>query len=158
MGRYRKKPVEIEAFRMGIDARPDWFQDKVSTNEIITFVVAENRIEGELTNPFKYNKTGCIITTLEGDMTGDYGDYIIQGVKGEVYPCKPDIFELTYEMVEKTNENDRIEISKSNYELFEKTGLLEENPNKVNIAELMKSEAMQLLRDELEEESNENTK
>jgi hypothetical protein len=97
--KYRKKPVVIEAFRMGIDARPDWFQDKVSTNEIITFVVAERKIEGESTNPFEHNKTGCIITTLEGDMTGDYGDYIIKGVKGEVYPCKPDIFELTYEEV-----------------------------------------------------------
>ncbi len=99
MGKFRKKPVVIEAFRMGIDARPEWFQDKVTANEIITFAVAKPEDDGT-DNPFEFNKTGCIITTLEGDMTGDYGDYIIQGVKGEVYPCKPDIFELTYEAYE----------------------------------------------------------
>ena len=40
---------------------------------------------------------GCIIETLEGAMTANYGDYIIKGVKGEFYPCKPDIFALTYD-------------------------------------------------------------
>ena len=40
-----------------------------------------------------------IIHTLEGDMTADVGDWIITGVKGEQYPCKPDIFEQTYERV-----------------------------------------------------------
>jgi hypothetical protein len=39
------------------------------------------------------------IKTLEGDMTANVGDYIIKGVKGEFYPCKPDIFEQTYEPV-----------------------------------------------------------
>jgi hypothetical protein len=98
MSKFRKKPVVIEAFRMGIDARPDWFQDKVTANEIITFGVL--KIEDDGTgNPFEFHKTGCIITTLEGDMTGEYGDYIIQNVKGEVYPCKPDIFLLTYEAI-----------------------------------------------------------
>jgi hypothetical protein len=47
-----------------------------------------------------------------------------------------------------------IEVEKSIYKLWEETGLLEENPNKVNIAELMESKATQLLRDELEEENN----
>lgn len=41
-----------------------------------------------------------VIHTLEGDMKADIGDYIITGVKGEQYPCKPDIFEQTYEPVE----------------------------------------------------------
>lgn len=41
-----------------------------------------------------------VIHTLEGDMTASPGDYIITGVKGEKYPCKPDIFEKTYELVE----------------------------------------------------------
>lgn len=41
-----------------------------------------------------------VIHTLEGDMKADAGDYIITGVKGEQYPCKPDIFEQTYELVE----------------------------------------------------------
>lgn len=79
--KYRKKPVVIEAFRYYIDPRPDWFQDLVTLNEIITY------------------ETHCNINTLEGTMRGDYGDYIIQGVKGEIYPCKPDIFEMTYEKV-----------------------------------------------------------
>lgn len=96
MARYRKKPVVIEAFRMGIDARPDWFQDKVSDNEIITYRCEDEEDEG----PFSFSKTYCVIKTLEGDMRGEYGDYIIQGVNGEIYPCKPDIFEKTYEFVE----------------------------------------------------------
>lgn len=81
MAQYRKKPVIIEAFKYGIDHRPDWFMDKVSENKIFTYA------------------TYCLINTLEGEMTGSYGDYIIQGVQGEVYPCKPDIFEMTYELV-----------------------------------------------------------
>ncbi|KEH89135.1 sugar ABC transporter substrate-binding protein [Clostridium novyi A str. BKT29909] len=41
-----------------------------------------------------------IIHTLEGDMKANVGDWIIKGVKGELYPCKPDIFEKTYESIE----------------------------------------------------------
>lgn len=93
MKTHRKKPVEIEAFRMGIDTRPDWFQDKVSANEITTHAIYDREDE----TPFHHKPTYCIINTLEGKMKGDYGDYIIQGIKGEVYACKPDIFELTYE-------------------------------------------------------------
>ena len=44
--------------------------------------------------------TEMIIHTLEGDMLASIGDYIITGVDGEQYPCKPDIFEKTYELVE----------------------------------------------------------
>lgn len=79
--KYRTKPVVIEAFRYYIDNRPDWFCDKVSSNEIITF------------------ETHCKINTLDGIMRAEVGDYIIQGIKGEIYPCKPDIFEATYEKV-----------------------------------------------------------
>ncbi|WP_339188375.1 hypothetical protein MKX33_00635 [Paenibacillus sp. FSL R5-0490] len=93
MLRFRKRPVEVEAFRMGIDPRPDWFNDKVTTNEIIGY-----RVEDEVDNgPFEFTRTYCEIKTLEGIMRGDYGDYIILGVAGEVYPCKPDIFEQTYD-------------------------------------------------------------
>jgi hypothetical protein len=45
------------------------------------------------------NENGIAIKTLEGVMRGDMGDWIIKGVKGEFYPCKPDIFEATYESV-----------------------------------------------------------
>jgi hypothetical protein len=79
MAKFRKKPVVIEAFRYYVDPRPDWFCDKVSTNDILTY------------------ETHCSIMTLEGMMRGEVGDYIIQGVKGEIYPCKPDIFAATYE-------------------------------------------------------------
>ena len=93
MSVYRKKPVEIEAFRMGMDARPDWFQDKVTTNEIITFSMEPSN------NPFDFVPTYCEINTLEGTMRGDYGDYIIKGVNGEIYPCKTEIFAKTYDFV-----------------------------------------------------------
>ena len=82
--KYRKKPVVIEAVRFMIDAElPDWFMDRV-TNGTIT-------IHGDGT---------CDIETLEGNMKSNKGDYIILGIKGEVYPCKPDIFAKTYELVE----------------------------------------------------------
>jgi hypothetical protein len=48
--------------------------------------------------PSCYKKT-MVIETLEGNMTANVGDYIIKGVKGEFYPCKPAIFEQTYELV-----------------------------------------------------------
>ena len=82
---YRKKPVVVEAFRLGVDYIPDWFMNKVTADDI--------RLHQD------YNfKTWATIKTLEGNMTANFGDYIIQGVNGEIYPCKPDIFEKTYEI------------------------------------------------------------
>ena len=82
--KYRKKPVVIEAFRFQIDAAaPDWFMDRVTDNIIIT-----------------HEDGTCDINTLEGIMKSDKGDYIILGVNGEVYPCKPDIFGKTYDKAE----------------------------------------------------------
>lgn len=82
--KYRKKPVVIEAVRFMIeDSLPDWFMEMV-TNRIIT-----THADGT-----------CDIKTLEGAMRADKGDFIILGVNGEVYPCKPDIFAKTYEAVE----------------------------------------------------------
>lgn len=85
--KYRKKPVVIEAFRIGVDNIPDWFMDRVTANDIIL-----HQERGDLQS--------ADIKTLEGTMRGLKGEYIIQGVKGEIYPCKPDIFEATYETVE----------------------------------------------------------
>lgn len=83
MPKYRKKPVVVEACRYMIDIyMPDWFMDKVTDNTII--------IHADGT---------CDIKTLEGTMKANYGDYIIKGVQGEFYPCKPDIFEQTYEEI-----------------------------------------------------------
>lgn len=88
--KFRKKPVIIEAFQYGVDDRPDWFCDKVASNDIIT------HIGTDLRQPEDYY---CEINTLEGVMRGNCYDYIILGVKGEIYPCKPDIFESTYEEI-----------------------------------------------------------
>ncbi len=92
MGIYRKKPVEIEAIQ--------WVSDNI---EQVYEMLGDNLIIGGDENDLKH-----FINTLEGKMELSWGDYVIKGVKGEFYPCKPDIFELTYEMVEKTNENGKI--------------------------------------------------
>ena len=91
--KYIKKPVVIEAFRIGIDYIPDWFMDRVSDNTII--------LHGKSNGFEHYDDTNCDIQTLEGVMHANYGDYIIKGVKGEIYPCKSDIFEETYEILSK---------------------------------------------------------
>ena len=90
--KYRKKPVVIEAFQLnerGLVAE-DWFCDAVSRNDIVTHNFGKYHIE----------PAWCEIKTLEGTMIAKVGDYIIQGVNGEIYPCKADIFEKTYEIVE----------------------------------------------------------
>ena len=81
MKRYQKKPVIIDAFRFGYDDVPQWFVEKIEVDESI--VLEEVKIE-----------------TLEGTMIANYGDWIIKGVKGEIYPCKDDIFQETYIEVE----------------------------------------------------------
>mgnify|MGYP000848848660 CR=1 FL=1 len=66
--------------------------DKVTVNDIILRKCDYRRYEKE--------EAHCEIHTLEGVMTAYGGDYIIKGVHGEIYPCKPDIFEKTYEQVD----------------------------------------------------------
>lgn len=80
--KFRKKPVVIEAFQ--------WNGQNVEGYEMINMGTS-----GDGTY-----STQLIIPTLEGDMFASMGDWIITGIKGEVYPCKPDIFEVTYEPVE----------------------------------------------------------
>lgn len=77
--KYRKKPVVIEAIQ--------W--DANNWDEVQNFVGEGCEIEGR----------SIFINTLEGEMKAQDGDYIIKGIKGEFYPCKPDIFEQTYEEV-----------------------------------------------------------
>jgi hypothetical protein len=55
---------------------------------------------GEFIDALAVDKFDLLIPTLEGALRASHGDYIIKGVKGEFYPCKPDIFELTYDLVE----------------------------------------------------------
>lgn len=81
--RYRKKPVEIVAHRIGDDGWPDEIWEGVNRNEIVLHM--------------DQTPKHVTIKTLEGEMRGELGDYIIRGVKGEFYPCKPDIFAATYD-------------------------------------------------------------
>lgn len=105
--KYRKKPVVIEAFRIGIDPIPDWFMDNVLDQKIILRTDAPEDVHIEQRKEFK---TWCEIETLEGVMNGNYSDYIIKGVKDEIYPCKADIFEMTYTSVEKFEQKHLIEL------------------------------------------------
>lgn len=88
--KYRKKPVVIEAIQ--------WDGDNF--NDIKSFANSNVRHYSTYEkNEYIESKTTLVIKTLEGDMIASKGDYIIKGVKGEYYPCKPDIFEATYEKV-----------------------------------------------------------
>ena len=91
MALFRKKPVVIEAFCLGVDAMPDWFVNARNSGLVRTY--AENNEEG----PFGSELSHATIETLEGTHRADHGDWVIRGVKGELYPCKPDIFSMTYE-------------------------------------------------------------
>lgn len=79
---YRKKPVVIEAVKY----------DGNNLNEIYEFTNKTAFIAKRIDSPL-------VIPTLEGEHVASKGDYIIKGVAGELYPCKPDIFEQTYEEV-----------------------------------------------------------
>jgi hypothetical protein len=88
---YRKKPVEIQAIRVRealLSARDDWYA-----------------LPSWLIDAYEHGKVVFLndhltIKTLEGTMTAQADDMLIQGVQGELYPCKPDIFDATYEAVE----------------------------------------------------------
>lgn len=85
MAQYRKRPVVVEAWQIPY---PE-LQDTEAPTWVIQAII-DRRIELVPTG-------GAVIHTLEGDMLGGVGDWLIQGVKGELYPCKPDIFNTTYE-------------------------------------------------------------
>jgi hypothetical protein len=79
--KFRKKPVVIEAI-----------QYEGTVQDVVDFV-------GLFNTEMNKEMTKLYIKTLEGDMLVSHGDYVIKGVQGEFYPCKPDIFEATYEKV-----------------------------------------------------------
>ena len=81
--KFRKKPVVIEAIQ--------WDGEKETAWEITEW--AKPNVM------WWFNQNLMAVTTLEGDMNVSIGDWVIKGVKGEFYPCKPDIFEATYEEV-----------------------------------------------------------
>ena len=83
--RYRKKPVEVRAWKIGFDRQePDWVREAFDGGRIDWCPAGE----------------GIYINTLEGRMKANIGDMLIEGVKGELYGCRADIFAATYEPVE----------------------------------------------------------
>ena len=83
--KYRKKPVVIEA---------------VKTLETINKIRNHEKVPKWFDSRIKIVENHAVIKTLEGEMIANEDDYIICGVNGELYPCKPDIFEKTYEALE----------------------------------------------------------
>lgn len=95
--KYRKKPVVVDAVQWTGENHREMFDfltygtkrnSPIETSGV-NFHIDHNRVKG-----------GLIIKTMEGEHIACIGDYIIKGVAGEFYPCKPDIFEKTYEAVE----------------------------------------------------------
>lgn len=82
--KYQKKPIIVEAVKNTGD----------NVSEICKFM------DGKSRPVYKTNGYVYLIDTLEGTMTANVGDYIIKGVKGEFYPCKPDVFEAIYDELE----------------------------------------------------------
>ena len=93
--KYRKKPVVIEAIQYAWSSEEDLYKGITKEeiqDEISDFVGSNLELFG--------SGDDMVIETLEGEMIARPGDWIIKGVNGEFYPCKPDIFEKTYERVE----------------------------------------------------------
>ena len=99
--KYVKKPIPIEAIKLPFitdtlsvdeweNLLPNWFKEAIGL-----FIIPDEKF------------TGVYIRTLEGEMFATYGNYyIIRGPKGEIYPCRADVFEETYEVFNEKEEND----------------------------------------------------
>lgn len=94
MAKFRKKPVVIEAITF----------DELVTHGVASGASIHNGMPWSFNykgQPITHENDDCyLVPTLEGTMRFERGDMLITGVKGEIYPCKPDIFEATYEAVE----------------------------------------------------------
>lgn len=90
MPKFKKKPVVIEALQYNGDVYSD----------IGIFLPLNRNIGVVSDSPFYVRENELYIKTLEGHMHVNKGDWVIKGVHGEYYPCKPDIFDKTYEKVE----------------------------------------------------------
>jgi hypothetical protein len=91
VSKFRKKPIVVDAFQVTeyffeVES-PDWLMEAIDSG-----------------NVFWFRGTGVVeklfVRTLEGNMKAEVGDWIIKGINGELYPCKPDIFDKTYEKVD----------------------------------------------------------
>ena len=96
---FKRKPIYVECFRLGYDKIPTWFQEQVRMNNV-------SNIDAFLENVNEIVK----IKTLEGVMNAIQGDFIIKGVKGEIYPCKAEVFKETcdYILLRHIVENDEL--------------------------------------------------
>ncbi|WP_333900154.1 hypothetical protein [Agrobacterium pusense] len=106
MNKFRKKPVVIEAIQTPLDAEK-------------LLILSEWQGGADIS----VAATGIIISTLEGEMTAGKGDWIIKGVKGELYPCKPDIFATTYEPIVVAGDTDPAPTAPAEHSLFSKAAL-----------------------------------
>lgn len=99
MNKFRKKPIQVEAMRF---PHPLQVPMMLEFDEWISGIPHGTEC--------KYRGDKLIIPTLEGDMVANTGDWIIRGVENELYPCKPDIFQKTYESVDAQKpHNDKIQ-------------------------------------------------
>lgn len=87
MAKFRKRPVVIEAIQ--------WLGPVINADYLTAF--DDWMVANQGDRKCRYKGNTIIIPTLEGDHTASPGDWIIRGVAGELYPCKPDIFAQTYE-------------------------------------------------------------
>lgn len=84
MGIYKHKPVVVEAWQVGSDEeQPGWLKAAIDRHDV----------------EIPAGKNYWVVDTLEGTSIASHGDYIIQGVKGELYPCKPDVIDQLYDRV-----------------------------------------------------------
>jgi hypothetical protein len=91
VGKFRKKPVVIEAYQLTKERAFECLNERKPFNFMLTVSGQWNPNNGTVSDAY------INLQTLEGVMQARLDDWIIKGVKGELYPCKPDIFEATYE-------------------------------------------------------------
>ena len=102
INKYRKKPVIVEAVI--------WAGNNIDEVKEL----AKNAVENII-----FVNNNLYIETLEGNMNVSVGDYVIKGIAGEFYPCKPDIFKETYETVSMVSDNDKTTVPMSQYRKLE---------------------------------------
>lgn len=109
---YKKRPVEIQAVQWTGENAEEIEEFVGDHCGAVRYIYDKNVYKSS-----QQDRTELIIHTLEGDHHASIGDYIIRGVKGEFYPCKPDIFEETYiEKVEHTESNFQGQVSLFDYD------------------------------------------
>ena len=97
---YKTKPVFIEALQWTGKKHREMFNFLTNnTKENSSITLEEDTFRIDLVNG-DCQTGNLIIKTLEGEMLASVGDYIIKGLRGEFYPCKPDVFEMKYELVQ----------------------------------------------------------